>query len=130
MIAAPFKPAGSNRQMGFIAAKFALWPFGHAPDFGPGFIEGQIHRTVIFRVALSPAPGAGVIGRKDTADKGDKGQRMRPVIAPGVNIPPDITVLRDAAVKGWSAKRAAAASRPERAAIGTPGPGWVAPPAR
>ncbi len=62
MIVAPLQPAGADRQMRFIAAEFSLGPFGHAPDFGPGFIKRQIHRAMIFWIAQTPAPGPGIIG--------------------------------------------------------------------
>ena len=52
------------------------------------------------------------------------------VVAEGVDVPPEITTLRDRLVESRCAISVAAASRPDMAAIGTPGPGCTLPPAR
>jgi hypothetical protein len=71
-----------------------------------------------------------VIGREDAAEESDQRNPVLPVRAQRIDIPPDITVQRDRAIEARSAIRADAAMRPDSAAIGTPGPGWVLPPAR
>jgi hypothetical protein len=76
------------------------------------------------------APTEGVVGREDTAQEGDQRNAVLAVLTQRIDIPPDIAVQRDLAVESRSAISADAASRPESAAIGTPGPGWVLPPAR
>ena len=52
------------------------------------------------------------------------------VIAQAVEIPPTIAPWRNGRVEARDASRLCAASRPESIAIGTPGPGWIPPPAR
>jgi hypothetical protein len=76
------------------------------------------------------APAERVVGREDAAQEGDQRDAVLAVLAQRVDVPPDIAVQRDRAVEARSAISADAAIRPERAAIGTPGPGWVLPPAR
>lgn len=51
------------------------------------------------------------------------------VFAEAVYVVPKIAAARDPAVEARSARIAEAASRPLKAAIGTPGPGWALPPA-
>jgi hypothetical protein len=53
-----------------------------------------------------------------------------PVVAEGVDIPPEVAPGRDRLVEPRLAITAAAASCPDIAAIGTPGPGCTLPPAR
>jgi hypothetical protein len=55
---------------------------------------------------------------------------MEPVVAEGVDVPPEITTLCDRLVESRCAISVAAAKRPDMAAIGTPGPGCTLPPAR
>jgi hypothetical protein len=52
------------------------------------------------------------------------------VVAEGVDIPPEITTRRDRLVEARCPSSVSAASRPDIAAIGTPGPGCTLPPAR
>ena len=80
--------------------------------------------------ARAAAPRPGVIGREHTAHEGDDRQAELPVVAEGVDIPPEITTRRDNLVKPRSAISVAAAKRPDMAAMGTPGPGCTLPPAR
>ena len=81
-------------------------------------------------IGRTAPPRQSVVGRKYAADEGDQGQSMLPVIAECVDVPPGVAVRRDGRVKARSVHSAAAASRPDKAAIGTPGPGCVLPPAR
>jgi hypothetical protein len=55
---------------------------------------------------------------------------MLAVIAERIDIPPEITTRRDRLVESRCAISVAAASWPDIAAIGTPGPGCTLPPAR
>jgi hypothetical protein len=82
------------------------------------------------RVCAAALARARVIGREDAADERNDGQRMSSVVADGVDIPPRVAASRYRLAEARSASTAAAAKRPESAAIGTPGPGWVLPPAR
>ena len=52
------------------------------------------------------------------------------VIAERVNVPPRIAAGSEGRVEARSANAACAAKRPDSAAIGTPAPGCVPPPAR
>lgn len=71
-----------------------------------------------------------VIRRKDAADKADDGQPEAFVIAERVDIPPAIALRWYQRVEIWSDSTASLANLPDKAAIGTPAPGWVAPPAQ
>ena len=55
---------------------------------------------------------------------------MLAAIAQAVDIPPEIRTRADRLVESRCAIRVAAASRPDRVAIGTPAPGCALPPAR
>ncbi len=126
-VAVPFQVAGADRQM--MRRTFGLPAFGHRPG-GWLAVEGDVERAVAKRVGGAVSSGEAVIGREDAAEEGDQGDAVGAIVAERVDIPPDIAVRRDRAVEARSSIRADAASRPERAAIGTPGPGWVLPPAR
>ncbi len=71
-----------------------------------------------------------VIGRKDAADKTDDGQPVAFIIAERVDIPPAVALGRYHGVEIRSDSTASLANLPDKAAIGTPAPGWVAPPAQ
>ena len=55
---------------------------------------------------------------------------MQAVVTQCVKVPPEVAARGDNLVKPRLAIRAAAARRPDMAAIGTPGPGCTLPPAR
>jgi hypothetical protein len=74
--------------------------------------------------------GAGVVWREHAANKSDDGQPMLAVITGGVDVPPAIAIRRYRRVEVRSSRIAAAARMPAKAAMGTPGPGCVLPPAR
>ena len=52
------------------------------------------------------------------------------VVTHGVDIPPEVAPTGDDLIEPRLARTAAAASRPDIAAIGTPGPGCTLPPDR
>ena len=70
--------------------------------------------------------------------QGEKTEPMKPMTemawspssGDAVDVPPGVAVGRDGQVEARSARIAAAACRPESAAIGMPGPGCTPPPAR
>ena len=95
-----------------------------------GAIERHVERAVVAWIGRAAAPRPGVVGREHAADEGDQGEALRLVVAQRIDVPPGIAARRDRAVEAESASTLAAASRPEIAAIGTPAPGWVLPPAR
>lgn len=71
-----------------------------------------------------------VIGRENAADKADDSQPEPLVIAERVDIPPAIALRWYHRVEIRSDSSASLANLPDKAAIGTPAPGWVAPPAQ
>jgi hypothetical protein len=85
---------------------------------------------MLLRTRAAGAPGATVVGREDAADEGDQRQRVAAVVAEGIDVPPEISTRLDRRVESRRAISVAAASRPDIAAIGTPGPGCTLPPAR
>lgn len=106
--------------------------FGHRPEMTWRTVKGHVHCAIVFGVDLlaltlkSPS----VIRRKDTADKSNDAQRILAVVAQGVYVPPKVAASRYGLVEPRYAITVSAANRPERAAMGTPGPGWTLPPAR
>jgi hypothetical protein len=105
-------------------------PFGHRPATSGTAIKRHIQGAEVFGVAAAEAAGEGVVGREDAADKSDDAEAVLSVVAQGVDIPPEITTLRDRLVESRCAISVAAAKRPDMAAIGTPGPGCTLPPAK
>ena len=85
---------------------------------------------MLARIALAARERAPVVGREHAADERDQGQAVPAVVGEGVDVPPEIATARDRLVESRLAISAAAASRPDIAAIGTPGPGCTLPPAR
>lgn len=107
-----------------------LSAFGHGPAVRATGVQGHIQAAVMVGVGRGRCVSPGVIGREDTANKSDEGQAVAAVIAYCVNVPPKVAAGWNRLVKLRSATRASAAMRPDSAAIGMPGPGWMLPPAR
>ena len=76
------------------------------------------------------APRPSVIGREHAAHKGNDAQAELAAIAQCVKIPPEVATRLDRLIETRCAIVAAAASLPDIAAMGTPGPGWTLPPAK
>jgi hypothetical protein len=104
--------------------------FGHRPVLSVFSVKRNVHRAVIQRVAVATSSHVGVVGRKYAADESDDGYSIAAICAQSVDIPPDISARRNWPIEAKSVSIASAASQPEIAAIGTPGPGCVLPPAR
>jgi hypothetical protein len=71
-----------------------------------------------------------IVRREDASEEADDGEAVLAVIPDRVEIPPGIAARRDGAIEARSFMQAATASRADKAAIGTPAPGWVLPPAQ
>ena len=126
-VAVPMQGAGTDLQMRGTTVDGG--PLGHGPAPGPA-VQRDVEGAVAERIAGAEAARPGVIGREHAADEGDQRDAVLAVVADGIDIPPDIALVRDGRVETWSAITADAANRPDRAAIGTPAPGCVPPPAR
>lgn len=97
---------------------------------GRATVQGDIQGAVIVGIAVPEAACCRVVGRKNTTDERNERDRISAVVAYAVDIPPNVAILRDGLAEVRSSTMLAAASRPDSAAIGTPGPGCVLPPAR
>ena len=84
---------------------------------------------MIVWIAFAACQRAAVIRREHAADEGDDGQAIVAAIAQRIDIPPEICTRFDRLVEPRCAISVAAASCPDIAAIGTPGPGCTLPPA-
>ena len=131
-LAIPVKVARADAAMACTALQLAAATFGHGPAFARFSIQRDIDGAVVFWVSHAPIAGTcpSIVGRKHTTHKGDDGQSILPVVAQRVDIPPEITTRRDRLVESRCAIRVAAASRPDMAAMGKPGPGCTLPPAK
>ena len=130
--AVPMQRTGPDREMIGIAADAAARAFGHRPRLAARAGHRHIDRAVILRRVPTAQL---VIGREDAADKGDDREPVAPAIgsrgvAKGVDIPPGIAVRVDLYVEPRSLSRISTARPPLSAAIGTPAPGCVLPPAQ
>ena len=126
-LAVPIDATAADRQAPRRPAD--LITLGHRPGRRSS-VKGDIERAMAERIGRAVSSGPAVVGREDAAQKSDQGDPVLPVVAERVDIPPNIAVRRDRAVESRSAISADAARRPDSAAIGIPGPGWVLPPAR
>jgi hypothetical protein len=122
--------AGADRQRLAISSQVAARPLRQRPELPPRLIERDVDRAEILRIALSQPPRRSVVRRENAADEGNDRQRMLAVVTYRIDVPPDIAAGCNRRVEPKSIKTRAAASRPDSAAIGTPGPGCVLPPAR
>jgi hypothetical protein len=83
------------------------------------------------RIGPARAPArVGVVRREDAAEEGDQAERIAPVVADDIGVPPGVAAVRDRPVEARSASALAAASFPLSATIGTPAPGCALPPVR
>jgi hypothetical protein len=129
-LAVPMELTGPDEKVSGCAGAVAGASLGHAPSPGRPTVQRHIERAVVHRIGRATAAGPGVVGREDTAHEGDQRQTMGAIVAQGIDIPPEVATGCKRLVKAGLAIRAAAASRPDSAAIGTPGPGCTLPPAR
>ncbi len=128
--AIPVKPAGADGKSVRAAGHGAARPLRHGPAGAAVAVDRDIDGAMVERIGRAAAARKGVIGREHAADEGDDGDAIFAVVAQRVDIPPSIAVFGDWTIEPKSAIRLAAAERPDSAAIGTPGPGCVLPPAR
>ena len=128
----PVQAARPDAIVVFTALDMAATALSHGPTPSGFAIQGHIEGTEILRWRNTTTEFScqGVIRREHTPNKRNDGQAMLSVVAQCVDIPPEISTRRDRLVESRSAISVAAASRPDMAAIGTPGPGCTLPPAR
>ncbi len=129
-IAIPMQPTRTDRQRMFTPVQRRAAPFRHCPPPHAFAVECNINCNVALGVCNAPAARQGVVGRENATDERDDRQPVTPVVAQGVDVPPCITIAGHIQRKVRSISTARAAIRPDNAAIGTPGPGCTAPPAR
>ena len=125
-VAVPLQRRGTDRQAVGVAVERPVPAFGHGPT-GARAVERYVQTDMVFG-GFAPRPG--VVGREDAADEGDDRQSVVAVVAERVQVPPAIPAGADRRREVESASRHSTASRPDSAAIGTPGPGCTLPPAR
>lgn len=130
VVALPGEPARADPEARGVAGDGRQAPFGHRPMVAAREVEGQVDGAVPFGRRAAEPPGEGVIGREDRAEEDDRDEGEAAVVAQRIEIPPAIATGREGRVEARSASTARAACRPERIAIGTPGPGWTVPPAQ
>ncbi len=126
----PLHPAGAQRINGPGAESRFGASFSHRPATGARAVQDDVEGAMISRIDRRSPPGELVIRRENAADKGDDGKSKAFILAYRVDIPPEVAIVVDFLIEAKSIAMASAAIRPERAAIGTPAPGWVLPPAR
>ena len=129
-IAVPGKVAWADGKGISRSSDGATRPLRHRPALAVLAVDRDIDRAMIERIGRAVAPRQGVVRREHAADEGNDGDAVLAVVTQRIDIPPGIAVLGDWLIEPRSSIRQAAAERPDSAAIGTPGPGWVLPPAR
>ncbi len=90
-------------------------------------IERHVQACMVERIMPSAAL---VKGREYRADESNDSQRVLAVFADRIDVPPTVAAGWNLRVEAWSSIRLRAACKPDKAAIGTPAPGCVAPPAQ
>ena len=85
--------------------------FGHGPTLTRCTIERHIERTELLGGCHTTTAGArpGVVGREDTAHKGNDAQTMGAVIAQRIEIPPEIAAIRHRRIETGPARGLSAA---------------------
>lgn len=119
----PRQATWPDREVIGVALQIVTRAFGHCPALACLAVEGNVQRTVVFRLATAAKTRQSVIRRKDAADERNDGECVGAVIADRIYVPPSVPACRDCPVEANPARTCAAARRPEIAAIGTPGPG-------
>jgi ornithine carbamoyltransferase len=114
---------------GPIKGRIIAW-IGDANNVATSWVHAAARFGFRLRIASPKAAAQSVIGRKHAAYKGNERHGVTPIVAQRVDIPPGITTAWDDVIEAKYEITWAAASRPDSAAIGTPGPGCVLPPAR
>ena len=66
---------------------------GHAPALDPA-VERDVERIVVERVAVAPPARTRVIRREAAADQRDQGDPVFPVVAEGIDVPPQVAARR------------------------------------
>lgn len=95
-------------------------------------IKCDIDSAIVFRIDVCPAAleSPCIVGRKNTTDKRDDAEGILSIVTERIDVPPQVASRAYLLVKPRCTMVVSAANCPERAAIGTPGPGWTLPPAR
>src|SRR6476646_10195440 len=96
-------------------------PLGHRPARPARSVERDIDAGMVQRIA---PPALLVIRREDRAQKRDDRQPEGTAVGEGIDIPPGVATGRNVRIEAKSFITVAAARRPDKAAIGTPAPGW------
>ena len=123
----PAHCAAADRQGIALLHRVLPAAFGHHPPRATLAVKRDVQAAVIERIVTAAAL---VVGRKDAADKTDYRQPILLVIAERIDIPPAVALRWNHRVEARSDNTALLARCPDKAAIGTPAPGWVAPPAQ
>ena len=132
MVARPMELAGSDAQTLTVPENATTATLGHCPAFACRAVQRDVDGAVIFGInrCTMTRKRCCVVRRENASDKSDDTYRVLAVVADGIDIPPEIRTRPNRLVEARSAITVAAASWPDNAAIGTPGPGCTLPPAR
>ena len=130
-ISRPAHRAWADRDRIGIAIDGGTRSLGHRPAC-LGSVERHVECRMVDGIA---APALAIVGREDAAEEGDDRQAVLPSIgtvgvARRVDVPPAVATGWNRRVEARSCITVRAASCPDKAAIGTPAPGWVLPPAQ
>jgi hypothetical protein len=102
----------------------------HRPMLAAPAVQSDVDRAMIMRGSGTVTAARRIVGGEHAADKSNDREAVLAIIAQRVDVPPSVTIRWDLRIEPRSLTIARAARRPEIAAIGTPGPGCVLPPAR
>jgi len=122
-MAIPMQLAWTNLKALFVAINPFASSFSHCPTFFSWTIDSNIQAAVLIWIGRTLLICPGIVWRKNTTNKSDDRNAVLSIVTDCIDVPPQITTMRDYLVKAWRSMRVAAANRPDRAAIGTPGPG-------
>ena len=125
LMAIPVQTARTNLVVVRASMDVLTAALRHGPTLAALAIQSHIQCAIVFWIGhpTLKASRQRVVRRKNAPYKSNDGQTMFAIVTQRIDIPPEITTRRDGLVKPRSAISVAAASRPDMAAIGTPGPG-------
>lgn len=79
-IAFPVQRTRSDMECSSAAIKAVGVSFCHRPAFATSVIERDVKGAVVIRISRSAPPLGSVVGREDTADESDQGDRMLSIV--------------------------------------------------
>ena len=117
------QPAGPNLEDVLIAVNPFAAAFRHGPTLITGAIDCHVECAVVIGIGWLGTIGPCIVGREYATYKRNDAKSMLAIVAKPIDVPPKVIARIYRLIELRRAISAATACRPDKAAIGTPGPG-------